>query len=55
MKNNKVKNDNLNCGCNKQKICEHKNQTVTNYNPMWKDGDVICKDCGKFIRTWDAG
>lgn len=39
----------------KQKTCEHKNTIVINYSPIWHDGDVVCEDCGKYIRSYDAG
>lgn len=39
----------------KQKTCKHKNQTVINHSLMWHDGDVVCVDCGKYIRAFDAG
>lgn len=39
----------------KQEMCKHKNTKVINYDPIWRDGDVICEDCGKHIRTYDAG
>jgi hypothetical protein len=28
---------------------------VRNHNIAWGDGDVHCKDCGAFIRRWEAG
>lgn len=28
---------------------------MRNYSMMWHDGDVYCAQCGKFIRSWDAG
>lgn len=39
----------------KQKTCKHKNQVVINHDMMWHDGDVVCADCGKYIRSYDAG
>lgn len=39
----------------KQKTCKHKNTVVINYSPIWHDGDVVCEDCGKYIRSFDAG
>lgn len=39
-----------------RKKCEHKGNTeVRNYDPIWKDGEVWCCDCGKKVRNWDAG
>lgn len=28
---------------------------VRDYDPIWKDGEVICKTCGKFVCYFDAG
>lgn len=28
--------------------------TVKNYDPIWRDGDVMCK-CGHRVRGYDAG
>lgn len=28
---------------------------MRNYSQIWHDGDIHCKKCGKFIRTFDAG
>ena len=39
----------------KQKTCKHKETVVINYDPVWRDGDVVCVDCGKHIRSFDAG
>ncbi len=39
----------------KQKTCKHEKQTVINHSLMWHDGDVVCVDCGKWIREFDAG
>jgi hypothetical protein len=40
-----------------QKTCKHdfEDQVVINFDRMWGDGDVVCKKCGKFIRTFDSG
>lgn len=38
-----------------QKTCKHENKEVINYSPIWHDGDVVCSDCGKYIRSYDAG
>jgi hypothetical protein len=34
--------------------CKHRNSRVVDYDPMWRDGTVICLDCG-FSRMYDAG
>lgn len=31
------------------------NHEVRNYDLMWHDGDVHCKKCGAYVRTYDAG
>jgi len=28
---------------------------MRNYSMMWHEGDIHCKNCGRFIRTFDAG
>lgn len=28
---------------------------MRNYSAMWHEGDIHCKSCGEFIRTFDAG
>lgn len=28
-------------------------QHIENYDPIWKDGDVVC-ECGTKVRNWDA-
>jgi hypothetical protein len=28
---------------------------IRNYSMMWHDGDIHCAQCGKFIRSFDAG
>lgn len=35
------------CACGKTEI--------RNYDAMWHDGQVHCKDCGTYIREYDAG
>jgi len=32
---------------------EPKDQEVRNYDMMWGDGDVYCKKCGAYVRSWD--
>ena len=27
---------------------------VENYDPIWRDGDVVC-ECGQRVRSYDAG
>lgn len=39
----------------KVKNCKHENRVVKNYDPVWRDGDVHCEDCGVYIRMYDAG
>lgn len=39
----------------RQETCQHKNQVLENYDPIWHDGDIVCADCGKHIRSYDAG
>lgn len=35
--------------------CASSNTSVHNYNAMWHDGDVMCDDCGTYVRMYDAG
>jgi hypothetical protein len=28
---------------------------VENYDPIWRDGDVVCTRCGGYVRGYDAG
>lgn len=35
--------------------CGSENTKVENYDAMWHDGDLVCQDCGTFVRGWDAG
>lgn len=35
--------------------CGGTNFEVRNYNMMWQDGDVYCKDCNVYVRGYDAG
>ncbi len=35
--------------------CYSTNSEVVNYDAMWRDGDVVCKDCGTYDRGYDAG
>lgn len=35
--------------------CGSGNTSVHNYSMMWHDGDVICDDCGTYVRGYDAG
>jgi hypothetical protein len=33
----------------------HEGYEVRNYDEMWRDGDIHCKQCGAYIRMYDAG
>jgi len=33
---------------------DHRHWHVENYDPIWRDGDVVC-ECGQRIRMYDAG
>lgn len=35
--------------------CQSRNNSVHNYSMMWGDGDVVCDDCGTYVRGFDAG
>jgi hypothetical protein len=35
--------------------CRSTNTKVDNYDDMWRDGDVVCVDCGTYVRMYDAG
>lgn len=28
---------------------------LRNYDPIWRDGDIYCKECGEYVRGYDAG
>lgn len=28
---------------------------LINYEPMWHEGDIVCKLCGSKVRKFDAG
>lgn len=34
--------------------CGSNNTYIKNYDMMWYDGKLHCRDCGTFIRDWDA-
>lgn len=36
-------------------VCLSKNLEVRNYDMAWHDGDIYCKDCGTYVRRFDAG
>lgn len=36
-------------------VCESTSFEVRNHSLMWHDGDIYCKNCGSFIRYFDAG
>jgi hypothetical protein len=40
---------------NKEEECKHEETVVINYDPMWHDGQVVCKKCKKYIREFDGG
>lgn len=42
--------ENGNCG-----RCHSSNKKVENYSMMWHDGDIVCQDCGGYVRMFDAG
>lgn len=35
--------------------CDNQQPKLVNYSMMWHDGDVICRNCGGYIRMYDAG
>lgn len=35
--------------------CASDNTSCHNYNSIWNDGNLVCDDCGTFVRIWDAG
>lgn len=35
--------------------CGSTNVKLENYSMMWHDGDMVCQDCGGYVRMWDAG
>lgn len=35
--------------------CGSTNTSVYNHSLMWHDGDVVCDDCGRYVRMYDAG
>ena len=35
-------------------ICESEELHVEDYDPLWRDGNLVCEN-GHFIRVWDAG
>jgi len=38
--------------------CQCVNRSGTyaaNYHMMWHEADIMCNDCAKFVRFWDAG
>ena len=35
--------------------CHSKNLQVENHSGMWHDGDIVCQDCGGYVRMFDAG
>lgn len=43
------------CVCCKNCGSTPSDHVLKNYNMAWHDGDVYCKKCDSFVRTWDAG
>lgn len=39
----------------KQKTCKHRKTVVADYDTVWRDGNIRCVECGKIIRSFDAG
>lgn len=35
--------------------CQSSDVEVVDYDPMWRDGDVVCKRCHTYVRGYDAG
>ena len=35
--------------------CDSTDTEVRNYDPVWRDGDVMCNNCGGYVRGYDAG
>lgn len=35
--------------------CRSTKTVVYNYDPVWRDGDIHCADCGKKLGMFDAG
>ena len=35
--------------------CDNRIEGFYNYSMMWHEADIICDNCGGFIRYWDAG
>lgn len=35
--------------------CQSQRTSVHNHDSMWGDGDVVCDDCGTFVRFFDSG
>lgn len=36
--------------------CDDRSGTYrVNYEIMWGEADIMCSDCKKFVRFWDAG
>lgn len=42
-------------------VCPHCGSTdgscyeLRDYDPIWRDGKIFCKETGEFIRDYDAG
>lgn len=35
--------------------CGHDKTILVNYDPLWRDGDIVCAMCNKHVRNYDAG
>jgi len=35
------------------KKCGSKDLEMKNFNQIWRDADLYCRDCGAFVRVWD--
>lgn len=35
--------------------CGSEDTRVENHSMMWHDGDIVCNDCGRYVRMFDAG
>ena len=35
--------------------CNSTTTTLINYDPLWRDGDIVCASCAAHVRNFDAG
>lgn len=35
--------------------CGSENTEVVNFNEVWRDGDIVCRECKAYVRGYDAG